>query len=94
MNLPWVLPPNQQPGAHISLVFGEMWDTAGLSLKLPRVRQFHTGALRSHQRTWAENDGRSPTTAFAFGLYHLLIRTTKRSAEIWLPSAPEGSQES
>jgi hypothetical protein len=31
---------------------------------LSRTPQLHTGALRSHQRTWAENDGRSPTTAF------------------------------
>jgi hypothetical protein len=29
-----------------------------------RVPQLHTGAPCSHQRTWAENDGRSPTTAF------------------------------
>ena len=32
-----------------------------------RVPQLYTGALRSHQRTWAENDGRSPTTAFSSG---------------------------
>jgi hypothetical protein len=28
-----------------------------------RIPQIHTGALRSHQRKWAENDGRSPSTA-------------------------------
>jgi hypothetical protein len=35
---------------HISLVFREMWDTAGLALSLCRVPQIRTGALRSHQR--------------------------------------------
>jgi hypothetical protein len=29
---------------HISLVFGEMWDTAGLSLKLARVPKIRMGA--------------------------------------------------
>jgi hypothetical protein len=28
---------------------------------LSRTPQLHTGALRSHQRTWAENVGRSPS---------------------------------
>jgi hypothetical protein len=31
---------------------------------LLRVPQLRTGALRSHQRTWAENDGRSPPELF------------------------------
>jgi hypothetical protein len=31
---------------HISLVFREMWDTAGLPLKPTRVMQLLTGALR------------------------------------------------
>ena len=50
---------------HISLVFCEMWDTAGLPLKPVTGRRIRRGAPRSHQRTWDENDGRSPTTAFS-----------------------------
>src|ERR1700753_4155687 len=30
------------------------------------TKQHHTGAPCSHQRTWAEKDGRSPTNAFTF----------------------------
>jgi hypothetical protein len=45
---------------HISLVFREMWDTAGLPLKPDAAPQIRTGAPGSPQRTWAENDGRSP----------------------------------
>ena len=48
----------------ISLVFRELWDTAGLPLKPVTGSQIYTGALRSHQRTWAEYDGRSPQQPF------------------------------
>jgi hypothetical protein len=34
---------------------------------LPRGPQLCRGAPCSHQRTWAENDGRSPSTAFSSG---------------------------
>ena len=44
----------------ISLVFREMWDTAALALKPVTGPTTPYGALRSHQRTWAEKDGRSP----------------------------------
>src|SRR5580658_3645864 len=38
---------------------------------LSRSPQLYTGAPCSHQRTWAENDGRSPTKAFTFhGITH------------------------
>jgi hypothetical protein len=40
---------------------------------LLRAPQLHTGAPCSHQRTWAENDGRSPSTVFSSGLYRLFI---------------------
>jgi hypothetical protein len=60
---------------HISLVFREMWDTAGLPLKPMRSQQLRTGAPCSHQRTWAEDDGRSPSKAFRCGPYRLFIRT-------------------
>src|SRR5580698_3680730 len=52
---------------HISLVFREMWDTTALDPRILEPSQHHresTGAPRSPQRTWDENDGRSPTTAF------------------------------
>ena len=48
---------------HISLVFREMWDTTDLPFKPVARSQIHRGAPGSHQCTWAENDGRSPTTA-------------------------------
>ena len=65
----------------ISLVFREMWDTTGLPLKPPRSPQLRTGAPCSHQRTWAENDGRSPSTAFRVGPYPLFFRSeAKRNA--------------
>ena len=35
-----------------------------LPSSLLRSPQLRTGALRSHQRTWAENDGRSPPQLF------------------------------
>ena len=41
-----------------------MWDTTGLPLKPFAGRQNYTGAPRSHQRTWDENDGRSPPQIF------------------------------
>jgi hypothetical protein len=54
--------------SHISLVFCEMWDTTAFDLQ-PLEDSRHprqsTGAPRSPQRTWAENDGRSPTIALA-----------------------------
>jgi hypothetical protein len=56
---------------HISLVFREMWDTEGLSLKPAAVPQIHKGALRSHQRTWA----------FTFGPYHLFLRIGTRQVQ-------------
>jgi hypothetical protein len=34
---------------------------------LLRASRIYTGAPRSPKRTWAENDGRSPTTAFRSG---------------------------
>jgi hypothetical protein len=46
-------------GCPTSRSFREMWDTAGLPSNLLRIQQIYTGALRSHQRTWAENDRRS-----------------------------------
>src|SRR5271170_7679021 len=49
---------------HISLVFREMWDTTALHLKPFTGRQTFWGAPCSHQRTWAENDGRSPPQLF------------------------------
>jgi hypothetical protein len=67
---------------HISLVFREMWDTAGLPLKLPRAQRLRTGAPCSHQRTWAENDGRSPTTALRSGPT-ICSLGPDRSAEQW-----------
>src|ERR1700743_158185 len=42
------------------------WDTTVLSPNPSRVPQVRTGAPCSHQRTWAENDGRSPTIVFIF----------------------------
>ena len=63
----WALSPPHRRVPHISLVFREMWDTAALALKPVAVLQLRTGAPCSHQRTWAENDGRSPTTAFRSG---------------------------
>jgi hypothetical protein len=48
-------------------IFREMWDTQASPSSLSRVLQLRTGAPCSHQRTWAENDGRSPTTAFRSG---------------------------
>jgi hypothetical protein len=61
----------------ISLVFREMWDTAGLPLKPVAGQQIHRGAPCSHQRTWAENDGRSPTTAFCAGPCRIFIRSER-----------------
>src|ERR1700749_2929411 len=43
------------------------WDTTVLSPNPLRAPQVRTGAPFSPQRTWAENDGRSPNTAFIFG---------------------------
>jgi hypothetical protein len=40
----------------ISLVFREMWDTAGLPLKPVAGPTNPSGCPCSHQRTWAEND--------------------------------------
>src|SRR5271156_6182549 len=55
----------------ISPVFGEMWDTADLPFKPVARSQIHRGAPGSHQRTWAENDGRPQISYFA-----LLARAT------------------
>ncbi len=55
----------------ISLVFREMWATASRPSSLPRSPPLRTGAPCSHQRTWAENDGRPQISYFA-----LLARAT------------------
>jgi hypothetical protein len=60
----WLYPRTNRRVPHISLVLREMWDTTGLPLKLFQAPQLRTGATCSHQRTWAENDERSPSTAF------------------------------
>jgi hypothetical protein len=45
-----------------------MWDTKALSPPvLYRTQQVYTGALRSHQRTWAENDGEALRKLFHTG---------------------------
>ena len=70
----------------ISLVFREMWDTAGLTLKPVPGPQIRRGAPCSHQRTWAENDGRSPSTAIRFGPYRLHGRNLCHSANALTPA--------
>src|ERR1700678_524409 len=47
-------------GCPIFARFWQMWDTTALPPNLHRDPLLHPGALRSHQRTWAENEGRSP----------------------------------
>jgi hypothetical protein len=47
---------------------------------LLRSPQLYTGALRSHQRTWAENDGRSPPQPFAEAHHSLSLRTPPLSS--------------
>jgi hypothetical protein len=59
--------PRHQCRVPPSAWFWQMWDTTGLPLKPLRGPQHHTGALRSHQRTKAENDGRSPCPLRVFG---------------------------
>ena len=49
---------------------------------LSRAPQLRTGAPCSHQRTWAENDGRSPSTAFRSGPHHLFFRTDRSVVDL------------
>ena len=52
--------PATMAGCPTSRSFFASVDTAGLPSSLPRAPQLHRGAPCSQQRTWAENDGRSP----------------------------------
>jgi hypothetical protein len=68
-NALFALAPPPTPGAPYLPGFGRCGIPQVSPLKPFAGRQLYRGAPRSHQRTWAENDGRSPTTAVRSGSY-------------------------
>jgi hypothetical protein len=80
------------PGSHrlrntVLARFREMWDTAGLPLKPAADPQIRTGAPCSHQRTWAENDGRSPPKPF------VPDHVTCRSGDLRIPPLAKSAKD-
>jgi hypothetical protein len=68
---------------HISLVFREMWDTAGLPLKPAAVPTDLHGCPTFAQAYVGRKGSAKPTTAFRSGPYPLFIRTeTQRSGDL------------
>jgi hypothetical protein len=60
-----------------------MWDTVGLPLKPVAGRHISPGAPCSHQRTWAENDGRSPRQLYVSSKRFADWNTQVSKARTW-----------